>query len=175
MGTTEAPLFQDRRFCTASRPRTPGGGRGICAAPRNTHHAITTALSKSYQKELPGRTPPFLRPPALPEPRGSPPSQHANLPAARRVRAYLVIQAPQPRAVTPQAAGEPRVEATAGHLAPAQQLLLGHHAPVSPFQASRGVPVQAPSPPHSARFAPFPKLSISFEEAQSHGQQQQLK
>lgn len=79
----------------------------------------------------------------------------ANLASVRRVRAYLVIQAPQPRAVTPQAAGQSRVEATAQHLSPTQQLQLGHHPPVSPFQALWGIPIQAPSPPHSAPFTSF--------------------
>ena len=91
------------------------------------------------------------------------------------MHAYLAVQAPQPGAVTPQAAGQSRVEATTQHLSPTQQFRLGHHPPIFLFQALRGVPIQAPSPPHSAPFASFPKLSISFKEAQSHGQQQQLK
>ena len=91
------------------------------------------------------------------------------------MRAYLAVQAPQPGAVSPQAAGQSGVEATAQHLSPTQQFQLGHQPPVSPFQALRGVPIQAPSPPHSAPFTSFPKLSISFKEAQRHGQQQQLK
>jgi hypothetical protein len=86
---------------------------------------------------------------------------------------YLVLQATQSQAVTLQAAGQPRVKATAQELPSTQQLQLGHHPPVSPFQALRGVPIQTPSPPHSAAFASVPKLSISFKEAQSHGQQQQ--
>lgn len=85
--------------------------------------------------------------------------------------AYLVLQTPQSRAVTLQAAGYSWVEATTQDLSSTQQLQLGHHPPVPSFQALWGVPIQAPSPPRSAPFAPFPKLGISFKEAQSHGQQ----
>lgn len=174
MGTTEASLFRDKQCCTASRPRTPGGWIGVCAPQRNTQTNHASAL-ESYQEGLPETSLAPLQPPASPEPQGTPPSHYANLAAARRVHAYLAVQASQPGAVTPQAAGQSRVEAATQHLSPTQQFRLGHHPPIFLFQALRGVPIQAPSPPHSAPFASFPKLSISFKEAQSHGQQQQLK
>lgn len=96
-------------------------------------------------------------------------------PAALRVVGRgkdLVLQTPQPRAVTLQAAGYSWVEATTQDLSSTEQLQLGHHHPPVPsFQALWGVPIQAPSPSRSAPFAPFPELGISFKESQRHGQQ----
>lgn len=96
--------------------------------------------------------------------------------ARARAPSYLLqVVATQSRAVTPRAAGQSRVEGPAHRLPAAQHLQLGQEPPVPSFEAPRGVPVQAPSSPRGAPFAAVPKLGVSFEEAQRHGQEQQLK
>lgn len=46
MRVPQKSLPWERQFCTASRPRTLGGGRGICAPQRNTQMNQASALEK---------------------------------------------------------------------------------------------------------------------------------